>query len=60
MSNFQFDTNSGIYANGFCAGEGKAKKVQMFGLGKKDEERNKRLKSYKALLALAQCWRFVL
>jgi hypothetical protein len=27
--------------NVFCAGEGKAKKVQMFGFRKKDEERNK-------------------
>jgi len=38
-----------------CASEGKAKKVHMFGFRKKDEERIKRLKSYKALLLLAQC-----
>jgi hypothetical protein len=28
--------------NGICAGEGKAKKVQMFGFRTKDEERKER------------------
>jgi len=45
-----------LSANVICAGEGKAKKAQMFGLRTKDEERNERLKSYTALLLLAQCY----